>query len=455
MAMTDVSWQRRELEVDLGPIAHGGHVVARYDGRVIFVRHGIPGERALVRITEDNGGAFCRGDAIEILAPDADRVSAPCPHARPGGCGGCDFQHVSLPRQRQLKAEVIAEQLRRLAGLTVDVAVLALGDQNAVAGSAVTGTGNAGNAGLGWRRKVRYSTDAAGRVGLKVHRSHAVIEIARCPLATAEVGDATAITRYAEAATELEVAQGSAGEVAVTRYRQSPEQGYAARPHGRQQHGRSRERRSRRGERTVSEHLAGPSALTYQVADRHFSVRATGFWQTHPAAAETFTAAVSYELALRPGERVLDLYAGAGLFTAAIARDVGHSGRVIGLEVSAGAVEDAAANLADLGHAQVRRATVDTETVAALAAELGGVDAVVLDPPRTGAGARLMSTLTAICDRVIVYVACDPAALARDIRAAMDSNWELAGLRAYDAFPMTHHVECIATLRPIQRRSLR
>src|SRR5204862_5526731 len=115
------------LELDVGPVAHGGHFVARHEGRVVFVRHALTGERVRARVAEGGEGArYLRADAVEVLQPADDRVPPPCPHARPGGCGGCDLQHVALPAQRTLKGTVVREQLRRLAGLDVPVEVEAV-----------------------------------------------------------------------------------------------------------------------------------------------------------------------------------------------------------------------------------------------------------------------------------------------------------------------------------------
>src|SRR5947209_1094225 len=121
-----MNWTGTRIEVEVGPVAHGGHCVARAEGRVVFVRHALPGERVVVEVTEDKGGSFCRADAVEVLEPSPDRVEPPCPVARPGGCGGCDWQHASAEAQRSLKAAVVAEQLQRLAGLDVAVEVEAL-----------------------------------------------------------------------------------------------------------------------------------------------------------------------------------------------------------------------------------------------------------------------------------------------------------------------------------------
>jgi tRNA/tmRNA/rRNA uracil-C5-methylase (TrmA/RlmC/RlmD family) len=413
------SWLGRRLEVTVGPIAHGGHCVARFDGRVIFVRHALPGEQVLVEITEDRGGSFCRGDAVSIRTASADRVAAPCAHARPGGCGGCDFQHVSLEAQRALKAAVVAEQLHRLAGIDRSVAVQPLSAD-----------------GLGWRRRIRYAVAPDGGLGLRAHRSHQVIPIGGCPLGAPGVGDSEVLSESWHGAAEIEVAVDDDLRTAVLRHREAP----APR-------GRHRDRRASTT-RTMSEQVSGPRQLHYRSRGRTFQVQAGGFWQTHPDAADAFVEVVLANLALRSGEQVLDLYAGAGLFTSAIADVVGQTGRIIGVEGDRDAASDAGRNLVDRPWAEVRAADVTPAAVTAAGAGLDTVAAVVLDPPRTGAGREVMGAILSLRPRVVVYVACDPAALARDLRTALDAEWKLTDLQAFDAFPMTHHIECIATLTP-------
>ena len=185
--------------------------------------------------------------------------------------------------------------------------------------------------------------------------------------------------------------------------------------------------------------LSGPAQLRHTVAGRTFEVGAAGFWQVHPHAAQAFAGALLDMLRIRPGERVLDLYAGAGLFTALLADAVGARGAVVGVEISAQAVADTEKNLAGLPQASIVRARVVPEVVT-------DADVVVLDPPRAGAGRDVMAAVAARTRRVVGYVACDPATLARDLRVAVDAGWRLASLRAFDAFPMTQHVECVAVL---------
>jgi tRNA/tmRNA/rRNA uracil-C5-methylase (TrmA/RlmC/RlmD family) len=413
------SWLGHRFELTVGPVAHGGHCVARVEGRVIFVRHALPGEQVIVEITEDRGGSFCRGDAVSVLTPSPDRVQARCPYARPSGCGGCDFQHVSLPAQRDLKAAVVAEQLHRLAGIDRSVQVQPLAA-----------------AGLGWRRRIRYAVAPDGNLGLRAHRSHEVISIRSCPLGAPGVGDSAALSSSWHGASEIEVAVDDDLQAVVLRHREAPVPG-----------DRRRNRRASRT-RTTTEQVSGPRRLHYRSAGRTFEIQPGGFWQTHPKAADTFVDVVLANTGLQPGEQALDLYAGAGLFTSALADVVGDTGRVLGLEGDRRAVSDAGQNLADRPWALVRALAVTPAAVTAAAAELASVAAVVLDPPRTGAGRAVMRAILSLRPRVIVYVACDPAALARDLKTALDEGWQLTDLQAFDAFPMTHHVECIATLTP-------
>jgi len=181
-----------EIELEIGAVAHGGHFVARYEGRVVFVRHALPGERVRALVTEGAEGArFLRADAVEVITPSPDRVKAPCAHARPGGCGGCDFQHASLPAQRALKAAVVAEQLRRLGGVEVEVAV-----------EAVPGEVD----GLAWRTRVRFAVDAEGHPGLRRHRSHDVVRLDGCPIAHPLVLETGVLGREWPGVSELQVA---------------------------------------------------------------------------------------------------------------------------------------------------------------------------------------------------------------------------------------------------------
>jgi tRNA/tmRNA/rRNA uracil-C5-methylase (TrmA/RlmC/RlmD family) len=417
-----------EIELDIGPVAHGGHCVARYDGRVIFVRLALPGERALVRITEARPGSFCRGEAIEVRSADPRRVDAPCSHFGPGGCGGCDFQHAAPALQRELKAAVVAEQLRRLAGLDVPVEVEALPGGE-----------------FGWRSRVRWALDPDGRIGPRAVRSHRVVPISErhpCLIATPEITAAVDVLDVpswvrraaprapraggaarrdgrsgrrpaASALPEVLLAQAADGVVTPT----WPGRGAPASP-------------------DVTEHAAG----------QDFVVAANGFWQPHLAAADVLADAVADALTGidLAGRVAWDLYGGVGLFTAVLADAVGPGGAVVCIESDERAAALAVDNLA--GHPRVSVRAADVRDVQP---ELDpDVAAVVLDPPRSGAGPAVCADLAARRPAVIVYVACDPAALARDTAALLAGGYRLTGLRAFDTFPQTHHVECVARFTP-------
>ncbi len=345
------------FEVEVGPVAHGGHCVARVaegeTSRVVFVRHALPGEHVVVRLTEGtDGDRFWRGDAVEVLVASPDRVAAPCAVAGPDGCGGCDFQHVTPVRQRALKADVVREQLRRLAGLEVELEVEAVpGDTD----------------GLRWRTRQRYVDLGDGRRGMRKHRSHEVVPVDDCLI---EAG-------------------------------------------------------------------SGPA---HEVLGRRFEVAPGGFWQVHPGAPAILVATVLEMLAPRPGESALDLYAGVGLFSRFLLDAVGDQGRVTAVEG-----DPTASRLSGRNCPGVLAVPGDVAEV------LGGrppepVDLVVLDPPRAGAKRAVVEQVVARTPRAVAYVACDPAALARDLAVFAEHGYLLRELRAFDLFPMTHHVECVALL---------
>ena len=435
------------VELSVGEAAHGGWCVARPEGhgRVIFVRHALPGERVRAVITQTTS-KLARADAVEIIEAAASRVQPPCPQARPGGCGGCDWQHASLQAQRELKAAVVSQQLRRIAGLERQVTVEPVpGDM----------------AGLGWRTRVKFAVRPDGTAGLRKHRSHEVVEVGDCPIAHPLAGAAEVTgqkwpgARWVEAA----AAPGS-GDSAVLVW---PRAGGPARYRGRGP-------AARRGTGAPPGPVGG-GPLRQHAAGRDWRVSATGFWQVHPGAADALAAAVLDSLRPRPGDVALDLYCGAGLFSGVLAAAVGPGGAVIGMEQDRQAVRDARHNL---------RATPWARVHCGDAGELlarhgrSGASLAVLDPPRTGASGPVIDLLSeplragghraaaggagggadqaAAGLHRIAYVSCDPATLARDLALLLARGWALSALRAFDAFPMTHHVECLATLERVTGR---
>jgi tRNA/tmRNA/rRNA uracil-C5-methylase (TrmA/RlmC/RlmD family) len=413
------------VEVTVGPPAHGGHCVARIGGprgQVVFVRHALPGERVTVAVTERHR-AYLRGDAIAIHEAAADRVSPPCPYAHPGGCGGCDLQHVADGAQLSWKAAVVREQLARPGGLSpaeidalgVRVERLPIGMPSGSWRGPEDPAPAAGAAGtLGWRSRIRYAVDAAGRPGLLQHRSHQVVPVQRCRIAHPALQELDVTRRRWPGEDGVEVVASTGGDVSVV---------------------------------TGGGEVRGPAEVLELAAGRRWLVPVGGFWQVHPAAPDALVSAVLDLLEPAVGERAWDLYGGSGLFAAALAGRTGA--RVTLVESGAAEVAAARANLADLPGVEVLAARVD---VALPRRRITGpVDVVVLDPPRTGAGARVVDGIVAAGPRAVAYVACDPAAMGRDVAAFRATGWRLAALRAFDCFPMTQHVECVALLAPAGR----
>lgn len=403
------------IELTVGPVAHGGHCVARHEGRVVFVRHSLPGERVRARLTEAGDDArFWRADAVEVLDASADRVESRWPAAGPGGVGGGELADVALAAQRRWKADVLREQFSRLASLEVDVDVEAApGDEE--------------RNGLGYRTRIELVADRSGRAGMLRHRSHDVVALDDMPLATAEVAELAAaeqvFTRGWTAGARLELVAPAGGGSSMLLVDGVPVRG-----------GRPDTRPNAR--RAVQEVVS--------VAGREYRYRlaADGFWQVHREAPALLAEAVLAGIGDVDGARVLDLFSGAGLFTAPLAHAVGESGNVVAVEGDADAVRAARRNAHGLDHVDLRHGSVEK----VLTDGVGGADVVVLDPPRVGAGRRVVEQVAALAPRRVVYVACDPAALARDVGYLATAGYGLRDVRGLDLFPHTHHVEAVAVL---------
>lgn len=389
-----------ERIVDVGPIAHGGHFIAHSDGRTLFVRHAMTGERVRVRITEVNR-RIVRADAVEVIEASTHRVAPPCAWAHAGGCGGCDFQAISLDEQRRLKTRVVAEALERFAGIVdaadrFDLDVRALPDSTD---------------GLHWRSRMRWGVSAEGTLGLRRHRSHALVDVGSCLLAAPGTDAPDLATRVPAGTSEVVAAVGSDGSVSMI---------------------------------ADGRHIAGPTSVRQTVGEREWRVRPTSFWQVHPGLARALSDEVVAQAEAAPGQAWWDLYSGAGLLAGGVAEVVGPQGRVDAVETSHDAIREARRALHDL-----RWVRLHSSDVAAwlLSQHRPSPDGVILDPPRSGAG---LPVVTALADHqvpTIVYVACDPVALARDVAHFAARGYTLDRVVAFDAFPMTHHVESVARLR--------
>jgi tRNA/tmRNA/rRNA uracil-C5-methylase (TrmA/RlmC/RlmD family) len=378
----------------------------------VFVRHALPGETVVARVTEEQD-RFLRADAVAVLVASPDRVTPPCPYAAPGRCGGCDWQHATPAAQRSLKAAVVRERLARVAGIERDVVVEPVDPE------------------LGWRSRVRFAVTEDGRLGLRRHRSDSIEPVDRCLIASPGVESVGAEALRWPGMAEVEVIAGQDRAVVVTAQRKKAPVGADVAPDVSVLRGDGRGGASPvRGRPGVRETAAG----------RIWWVGGSGFWQAHVAAPDVLVAAVLAALSPAPTDVALDLYSGVGLFAGALAPLVA---RVFAAESDPGAVADARQNLRDLPNAEAHEGRVDL-VLARLG--LGRVDLAVLDPPRDGAGAPVMAAIAALAPRRIAYVSCDPGSLARDLRDV--PGYALTSLRAFDLFPMTAHVECVALLEP-------
>ncbi|RKQ36289.1 class I SAM-dependent RNA methyltransferase [Kocuria tytonis] len=472
------------LVLRLREVAHGGHMVARTEeGRVVFVRHGLPGELVRVHLTDaEPGGSFWRGDTVEVLEaapgrrdahvwPQADAVLAAA-HGRPP-LGGAEFGHADLETQRELKRRVVAEQLSHLAGHEWDGEVHAARDETPD--------------GSGWRTRLHLDVAADGTAGMHPHRSDALLPVTDMPLAADAIRALAPWSLRFEGAERVDVAAPSNGERPLLHVslRQDARQHQVAELRERlgewgERHGASVTARSadhRRigtwaGTGEVRETLRPPEGLATAAGRLTWRVSPTGFWQIHRSAPATLAHAVLAAAELRTGDTVWDLYSGAGLFSAVAALAVGDTGSVFAVEGSPVTSADAAHNLSHAAHVTGVRGDVARVLTGRTGGARGGgqrrgagaraasarrdrtgtprpprPDVVVMDPPRAGAAKEVLAAVDQAGPRSIVYVACDPAALGRDVGRLRRRGWRLEAVQAFDLYPNTHHVEAVALLR--------
>ena len=382
------------VQVTIEKVAHGGHFIARHDGAVIFVRHAIPGENCTIQITS-TGTSFNRADVVSVLTPSEFRVVAPCSFAHRNGCGGCDFQHISVDHQRTLKSDVIAEQFLRIAKMDLRIDVEEVGTSTH------------------WRTRAIATTDRNGKLGFFKSRSHSIAPVTDCIICVEGMTFSEIASRDLKGDARVEISSSNMGERSIAL---APARG---------------EEKARLTE--------GPAIMHENVLGRSLQVSQESFWQSHKKAPEVLTQAILDFAQLQVGEHVLDLYGGVGLFSAAILDAVGPTGHVDLIEGSRVATADATRNFASYTNI-----TIATGDVTKLLPRITAADVVVLDPPRDGAGKEAVAHIARLAPRAIVYVACDPAALARDTAYLADHSYSLAKVRAFDLFPMTHHIECVA-----------
>lgn len=518
--------------------AHGGAFVARTEQGVIFVRHGIVGEQAEVRITAIGPKRrFYFADVISVPVPSLARRPHPWIQADalateeeraaatgvPELLGGMEYGHISLAEQRRYKTDIVRTQINRLGGLPLESPLLT----NLIVEELPLRDNNEG---LSWRTRVRYNVtkvrtqpdDKSGsqknsakesptvtwRVGMHPYRASQPVPVIDFPLAAPELRNLELERLNLRGVREVEATVSSRGrillqfivdprfsieEVAKDIEQQAsdawgllakrkislfftPQSTSNGKPKRRRPgSAHSPYRRVPEGDQLLG---AGLRSVTEEVTfgSRRFSyqVSAGGFWQIHRAAPSTMVGTMLTMLRPQEGECTLDLYAGAGLFTAALADAVGATGTVVSIEGSPVTHKDARSNFAPDGcsrtensantrieviRGDVARHLVDLKTALEFG-EIPAIDAVVLDPSREGANRTTLERLDALDPKRILYVACDPASLGRDTGILRDLGWDMVQLRAFDMYPNTHHVESVALFerapakpRPRRRRT--
>lgn len=398
-----------EVDLDVTNIAHGGISVARLDGRVVFVADAIPGERVRARITESSKKSFWRAETVSVLEPSEHRrehvwAEASIERAPEVRAGGAEFGHIDLAHQRELKRQVLVDSLQRMGSIEADVTV-----------EPIPGADD----GTGWRTRLRLHVGPDGVLGPFAARTHDVVPVTSVPLAAPEVARITPLDERFAGATHVDVLASSGGNAFVLA-----------------------------GDST-SKSRPKPHRITEVVGEREFRVDVRGFWQVHHSAALTLTRAV--QDAIDPDlfdatAANQDLYGGVGLLAAAVGDRFGASTRITTVEGDSLATDHAAENLAEWVGARAVTSRVDRylRDLAAGRSTLEGAT-VVLDPPRSGAGREVIDILAGLAPAQLVYVACDPVALARDAGFLAAHGYVMAGLRAFDLFPHTHHVEAVAS----------
>jgi tRNA/tmRNA/rRNA uracil-C5-methylase (TrmA/RlmC/RlmD family) len=389
----------KELTLTVGAPANGGSCVAREDGRVVFVRYALPGERVRVRVTADRG-SYWHAETVEVIEPSDDRTASLCPIAGVDGAGCCDLAFVEPEAARALKAEVVANQLARLGGYQWSGIVQPL---------SVTGP-------TGWRTRIRLDVGADGRAGFHRYRSDELVTDLHCGQLPAGMTDGLAAVEWPPGA-QLHIVLDDVGERHVVRM-------------------------ARRGRRTSTEVVEG-SYQGVQRAGRHtWQVPITAFWQAHRDAARTYSELVADWAQPSAGMTAWDLYGGVGVFAAVLGDAVGESGRVVTVDSCRAASRVARAALTNLPQV----CAITDSVRRALAAQRGGADVAVLDPPRSGAGREVIDLLAAAEVQRVVHIGCEVASFARDIGLYRGRGYVVDKIRVFDSFPLTHHMECVALL---------
>ncbi len=402
------------ITLELDAMAHGGEAIGRHEGRAIFVPYAIPGERVRVEIVEDHG-RYARASLLDVLTPSAVRVTPPCPFFGQDKCGGCQWQHIDTTVQPRMKGLVTLDQLERIGKIKEPTVFEPMPDAT----------------GWEYRNHALFRVDPAGKLGFLGARSHDVYPIDDCliihPLLSTLFK--TLDMTYPELEW-LELRAGTAtGDLMLllqAKEEESPllEVDFPL------------SIVQIRHDDAVAP-LIGLDYFMERIHDREFRISATSFFQVNSAQAAELVNIVMGALDLTGSEYVLDAYCGVGLFTAFIAEEACH---VTGIEANPPAIIDANHNMAGADNVDLLEGSVES-----VIGEIeDSLDAIVVDPPRTGLAPEVIDAIAGHSPERLVYVSCDPATLARDALRLTGHGYHLEWVQPVDLFPQTYHIENVA-----------
>ncbi|MDC0193064.1 TRAM domain-containing protein [Pelagibacteraceae bacterium] len=378
------------ITLNVGNIANGGHFIGRHNDQIIFVRHSLTGEIANVKITAVNS-KFAFGDAIEIIKKSKDRVNAPCKYAHPEGCGGCDFQHIDPIAQLNLKKIVIQDQFKRIAKIEINPEIISKDSLK----------------GLNWRTRLNLAISENKKLGLHAHKSNKIIEIDECLIAVEGINKSEIFNKKWEYENNIKISYSSDNDMNITQ---------------------------------LGKNISGSDKLNEIVDDNKYYISPKSFWQSHKNAPNFILEQVLKFANIKEGERVCDLYGGVGLFTLPISKILGENGEVHLIEVNSVCIADATEMFADIKNIFIHHGTVEQKL-----GSIKKINTIILDPPRNGVSKQVINQMIEKKPQSIIYVSCNPSTLARDTKILTDNNYILTNIVGLDLFPMTHHIECVAS----------
>ena len=404
--------QPATIDLQLEKPIYGGDVMGRLgDGRAVFVPFGLPGERVRVRLTEEKRN-FARGEILEVLDASPQRIIPRCKHF--GFCGGCHYQHLPYQEQLDAKTEILRDQLRRIGKI-----------ENPPV-QAMVASPNAWN----YRNHVQFHLTKEGKIGYVRAHVPAVFAIEECHLPEGYLNGIWPQLEF-EPGTNIERVSLRAGKeydsmlVLESNSPEAPELEIEA--------GISVTHIFE--DNTVV--VAGNDHILISVLGRDFRVSAASFFQVNTAMAEKMVNHLIAKLPVTQSSVVLDVYCGAGLFSAFLAP---KCERLIGIESSASACEDFEFNLDEFDNVELYEVLAE-DVIPHLRVK---PDVILVDPPRAGLEKRVVDGILEMNPQYIAYVSCDPSTLARDAARLMGGGYRLQDVTPFDLFPQTFHIECIS-----------